>query len=270
MYIGIQELKEIASIMEGRLHVDFQDYNQSFLHRRVAYMFDKMGFRRIQDLKDAMASLVTADEVSYYMSVPSTELFRDAPFWRQLRQTIADHRPRTYWLPCLTSYHELFSLLILLDREGAKGSTVEANVLSDHIARDIRTMRLSLKEESTDRQNFERLQAGFTYDDYVTRVDGAAFLKDGMLRSVQITNGWLLNAPPRKYDVVIFRNMLLGYGRSLHKTVVTRLADSLADTDALLCVGVGEQLLVENRAFDDSRIAEGIYRLKKTKEVRDE
>ena len=123
-------------------------------------------------------------------------------------------------------------------------------------------MRLSLKEESTDRQNIERLQAGFTYDDYVSRIDGANFLKDGLLRGTSIANGWLLNLPQAKYDVVIFRNMLLSYNRTLHRTVVSRLAEALADSESLLCVGTGEQLLIENPRFDDTRAAEGIYKLK--------
>ena len=68
MFLSINELRELAALMSGRLHVDYTGYNLSFFARRLQHVFKKMGLRRAQDLKSALGSLPKDDEVNYYMT----------------------------------------------------------------------------------------------------------------------------------------------------------------------------------------------------------
>ena len=69
-----------------------------------------------------------------------------------------------------------------------------------------------------------------------------------------------MNFDDEKYDLIIFRDVLLGYDRTLHAQAVTHLADSLSRPGAMLCLGVMERPLgAEDRLAPQGH--DGVYSL---------
>ena len=263
MFLTISELKEIALLMAGRLKVDYPNFNLSFFRRRLKYVFEKMNLRRPDDLKRVLDSLLKDDEITYFMAVPGTELFRAPSFWRRLRQlllSIGDGK--RIWIPCLSSYHELFSVLIILEMCGFRNTQIVVNVISDKIADDVRNLHLSRKNAETDRTNFEHLETDLPYDDYVSMTDNGPVLKAGISDNVSFRHGWFMNTDDEKFDVIVARNILLAYNRGLHERAIAKLTASLRGQGSVLCLGLMERPLGSQDAYDDSMAVDGVYILK--------
>lgn len=263
MLLTTSELREVATMLSERIKVDYPHYCDSFLRRRMTYMFEKMRFRRLQDLHAALASPLKFDEMAFYLSVPQTELFRHPSFWRQLRKMLsADASIRSIWLPCLSSPHELYSLLVTLDMAGRPDCRVRACVVSDRVTAAARGLALSRSEEQQNRLNFERLETSASYDDYVCAgLDGAPSLRRGMVDGVEFRNGWFMNFEGESHDLIVFRDVLIEYGRELHAKAVAHLVGALSRPGAALCLGPVEPPLGGEDALCADHAAEGIYTL---------
>ena len=263
MALTISELKEVALNISERLKVDYTNYADGFLRRRIAYLFEKMAFHRTQDLNNALASLVKYEDIAFYLSLPQTELFRTPGFWRHLMKVLADKEIKTIWLPDLGSYHELYSLLIILDIVGRREDMrVVANVVSARIKNNIISRHVNKKDDQQDMSNFQRLETKAAYDQYVLQQpDGSYLLREGLLDNVEVRNGWFMNAENQQFDLIILRDTLISYNLKLHHNAVAHLADSLSRPGALLCLGVVERPLGSEDRFAPDENAVGIYSL---------
>ena len=94
----------------------------------------------------------------------------------------------------------------------------------------------------------------------VKSADGLS-LRDGMLGRVTFRNGWFLNTPDEKFDVVICRDVTLAYSEKLTRQAVAKLVDSLAGPEAVLGIGVMERPLGSEERLDCSLSADGFYKL---------
>lgn len=265
MVLTTSELKDIALVLSERLKVDYTHFADGFLRRRMTRLFEKMAFHRIQDLNNAMASLVKFDEIAYFLSIPQTELFRTPPFWRHLAKILADKSIKNIWLPDVGSYHEVYSLLMILDIAGRRADTsVTVNVVSDRTTASIRALTLSKKNDPQDLSNFQRLELQASYADYVTPdADSVPHFRPDLLDNVVFRNGWFLNYDDQSFDLIIFRDVLLTYNRELHQKAVAHLADSLSRPRAFLCLGQMERPLGSEDRFDMVNAADGIFPLVK-------
>lgn len=263
MVLTTNELRDVALQLSERLKVDYTHFADGYFRRRVARLFEKMAFHRIQDLNMAMASLVKFDEIAFFLSIPQTELFRTPSFWRRLVKILADKSIKNIWLPDIGSYHELYSLLIILDIAGRRNDvSVTVNVVSDRITNEVKALVLNKKEDPQDLTNFQRLELQASYADYVTPdADSVPHFRPDLLDGVKFRNGWFLNYDDQSFDLIIFRDVMLAYDRELHKKAVTHLADSLSHPGALLCIGAMERPLGSEDRFDSSAATDGVYSL---------
>lgn len=262
MLLTTKEIREIETVLAERLKVDYANFSDDFFRRRLAYVFEKMHFRRVQDLYSALASLVSFDQITYYLSVPQTELFRVAAFWRRLIKLLSEGQVKNIWLPSLTSYHELFSLMVILRIAGREDVSVVANVVSDQITRDCLSLKVTKHDDAQNRSNFERLQTSFAYDDFIVKsADGGFSLRDGLINSVTFRNGWFINCPDEAYDAVICRDVMLCYNEKLTRQAMVKLVDSLAGPGAILGIGRMERPLGQEDKLDVALSPDGLYRL---------
>ncbi len=262
MLITTNELREIENTLAERLKVDYSNFSDDFFRRRLAYVFDKMHFHRVQDLYAALGSLVTFDEITYYLSVPQTELFRSPCFWRRMLKALSESSDiKTIWLPCLTSYHELFNLAIVLDIAGRTDCQVTVNVLSDKTTAESRSLRVSKHDDAQNRSNFERLECSKSYDDYVVKTADGVSLRPGLIDNVTFRNGWFVGYPDEKYDAVICRDVMLTYNEQLERQSVAKLVGSLSGPGAVLGLGTMERPLGMEKRMDDTFASDGFYSL---------
>lgn len=251
-------------MLSERLKVDYSNFNEGFFRRRLNRMMEKMCMHRLVDLDLALGALVKYDEMTFYLSQPTSEMFRSPASWRTLRRLVSENPSlRHFWLPSLSSYHDLYGLLILLDQAGVSDYSVTCNVVSDRILRSCRELIVERSDDQQDRKNYERLEAQqpwehYVGDDHRLRPD----IAEAMQR-VSFRGGWFMNMPePEPFDVILFRNELLNFNFKLHRQAMHRLTQCLSHRDALLCIGTKERPLGAESLLDDTWAEQGIYALR--------
>ena len=261
MFLTTKEMKDVELTLAERLKVDYSNFSDDFFRRRLAYVFEKMHFHRVQDLYEALGSLVTFDEITYYLSVPQTELFRAPSFWRRLARILAEGDVRNIWLPCLTSCHDLFSLAVALSLVGRQNCQVVANVVSDRTAAECRSLKVPKHDDAQSRSNFERLECARAYDDFVVKTAEGFHLIGGLIDNVTFRNGWFINCPDEAYDAVICRDVMLCYTEKLAREASAKLVASLSGPGAVLGIGAMERPLGQEERLDSPQSPDGLYRL---------
>lgn len=261
MFLTINDIREISSKMSEVIGVDYTGYSINFFRRRVTALFDKFGIHKIQDFYALLSDKKKVDEIIYEMTVPATELFRDPAFWRSLRKNLVGKTSLSVWLPNLTNGFELYSLLVLLKQIGIENVKVVGNLLSDMIEAEIRTLNIPQKYDEVNRANFERLESGMKYDDFFrTDSDGIVRPIGNLLSKVVFVKKWFMNCSIEKYDLIIFRNILLEYGPILQEKAVDRLVQSL-NQGGMLATGIKENPTSRTTALKPVEKDESIYRL---------
>ena len=117
---------EINLFLEGvylRYGYDFRNYSRASLKRRLFERMGKLGIENISEFQ----TMVLYDpnefaEFFNYMSISVTEMFRDPPFFRSLREnviSILDTYPylKIWHAGCATG-EETYSMAIILEEEG--------------------------------------------------------------------------------------------------------------------------------------------------------
>ncbi len=261
MFLTINDIREISAKMTDAIGVDYTGYSINFFRRRVTTLFDKLGIHKQQEFFALLTDNDKRNEIAYEMTVPATELFRDPAFWRSLRKNINGKEKLSVWLPCLTNGFELYSLLILLKQIGITNVKVVGNTMSSVSEAEIRTLNIPQKYDEVNRSNFERLESGTKYDDFFhTDTDGIVRPIGNLLDNVTFVNKWFMNCPIEKYDVIIFRNILLEYGPTLQDKAIERLMQSM-DQGSLLAVGIKEDPTSRTTALKPVEKDESIYRV---------
>lgn len=260
MFLTINDIREIGAQMSAKIGVDYTGYSINFFRRRVIAMFEELGVRKIQDLESMLDDAVKADEIAHLMTIPGTEMFRDPSFWRALRKILSGKQSLTVWMPNLTNGFELYSLMVLLNQIGINNIKVVGQVQSDITLKDIKTLSIPEKYDEVNRSNFERLESGTKYEDYFESTENGIKPKSNLLENVTFVKGWFMDSAVEKYDLIIFRNILLEYGPRLHEKAVERLAASLND-GGMLAIGIKEQLLTKTTNLKPHEAGESIYRV---------
>lgn len=243
MFLTINDIRDISAKMSEKIGVEYTGYSINFLRRRITYVIEELGLHKAQDLCSLLEDPVKKELVAHKMIVPATEMFRDPGFWRSLRKIISGKKTLKVWMPNLTNGYELYSFLILLRQIGMNDVTITCNVQSSLTEDEVKSMILAEKSDETNKSNFERLESGTKYEDYF-EVSEPGFLKpkSGLLSNVNFVKGWFIDNPVEKYDLIIFRNMLLEYGVRLHEKAVERLSESLI-SGGILAIGIREALV---------------------------
>jgi len=258
MFLTINDIKEISAKMNEKIGVEYTGYSINFLRRRVTYVIEKLGLHKIQDLYNMLEDPTCADEIAYEMSIPGTEMFRDPGFWRSLRKNLSAKKTLNIWFPNMTNGYELYSLLILLRQMGISDYVVTCNVQSSKTENSIVSMIIPEKSDDVHHSNFERLESGTKYDDFFEKTDEGLKPLGDLLKGVKFVKGWFIDNPVEKYDLIIFRNILLEYGVRLHEKAVNRLAESL-NPGALLAIGIKESLVSRETSLKPIDKDESIY-----------
>ncbi len=123
---------ELELLLEGiflKYQYDFRHYSRASLKRRLGVALERLGCAHLSELQ----GLVLRDAQLFakllnYLTVPTTEMFRDPPYFCGLREQVVPHL-RTYpslkvWVAGCSTGEEVYSLAILLHETGLLDKTV--------------------------------------------------------------------------------------------------------------------------------------------------
>ena len=162
--IELRSMKHLVRVIQETYDVDFSNYARASFNRRIVRVLEKY---RIPNA-DELANRIKADrdffnEFLREVTVNTTEMFRDPPFWRKLRDEVltsfSPGKTLRIWHAGCSSGEEVFSLAILLQEAGLlDNARIYATDINDNIIEQARSGRYWSRKMEVNQRNWERLR----------------------------------------------------------------------------------------------------------------
>jgi chemotaxis protein methyltransferase CheR len=268
--IEIEEL-EIDLLLEAiqrRYGYDFRDYARASVRRKVRAIAATVGVAQISELVPRLLHdpQLFAGVVGTF-ATPVTEMFRDPPFFRYLRETIVPYL-KTWpyvriWLAGCATGEEVYSLAILLKEEGIyERCTLFATDFIDASLRRAQAGIYPLRSMKTNIANYQMAGGRNHFSEYY-HADYDAVIMDASLRqNITFANHNLVtDGVFSEVHLVLCRNVLIYFNTTLQKRVLTLFHDSLLH-GGFLALGSKESLRQHDfkGKFQEMETAWKVYR----------
>ena len=242
---------EVSLFLEAlfRRHgYDFRNYAQASIKRRVTALASAVGVPSISELiPRTLRDNSMLPEILAQLSVPVTEMFRDPPVFKALREQVlpvlASWPRLKIWQAGCASGEEVYSLAILLEEEGLLER-------SQIYATDINDLELKKAEAGifpqagfAEAERRYRLAGGQRpFSDYCTTAHGFFRMHQHLRDHIAFAHHNLVSDGVFcEVQLVLCRNVLIYFDRQLQENVMRLFHDSLG-RGGFLCLGTRESL----------------------------
>lgn len=247
---------------------DFRHYSRSSLARRLARGLERLGYASLSELQgDVLRSEVAFLRLLPYLTVSTTELFRDPDFFAAFRRDVIPqllaHPSVKLWVAGCSTGEEVLSYCILLEEAGllsrARVYATDISPLSlETAARAVYPLRDVVARATSYRQSggVRSLDAHFTVEHRRARFDPR------LLANVVFADHSLAtDAAFSEVHVVSCRNVLIYFDHDLQERALGVMTESLR-RGGFLCLGNRETLQLSRHAsaFDPLVREQRIYR----------
>ncbi len=243
---------------------DFRNYAHASLKRRVLAVAAAANCPRVADL----IPKVLHDEgflltVLTHLSVPVTEMFRDPPVFKALRETVlpllASYSRLNIWQAGCATGEEVYSLAILLAEEGLLERTqIYATDINDealHKAEDGIFPTRYLEEYT---RNYQNAGGKATFSDYFTAGNNFLRMQPHLRQKIVFAHHNLVSDGVFcEVHLVLCRNVLIYFDNTLQGRVLQLFHQSLA-RGGFLCLGTRESLQAGAAASQFQAIDQGL------------
>lgn len=228
---------EINLLLEAvfqKYHYDFRKYSMATIRRRLQQARERFGCQTLSELQDrVLHDAAVLPELISLLTVQFSELFRDPPYFRALRERVVPHL-RTYpslkvWVAGCSGGEELYSLVILFREEGLEdrtlfyGTDINADALRKAEAGIYELERMAQFTE-----NHRKSGARCSLSDYYTADYSFAVLDKSLRRRVVFSDHSLVSDEVfAEMHLVSCRNVLIYFNRSLQDRAVGLFRESL-------------------------------------------
>lgn len=246
------ELDSLLAAIRDRYGYDFREYAPASLRRRIRSQMEGLSLPAFRDrlLEDPAAFGRFLDALTVHV----TAMFRDPEFWRSLRERVLPHLAtwpfvRIWCVGCSTG-EEVWSLAILLEEEELLGRCrIYATDLSDRVLGGARggIFPLAAMKEYTENYLASGGKRAFS-DYYSARYDRAIFRPELVGSAVFAQHNLATDGSFNEFHLVLCRNVLIYFGRTLSDRVQRLLFESLALTGLL---GLGRRETIEKTPYAD-------------------
>jgi chemotaxis protein methyltransferase CheR len=262
-----KELKEFLESVRFVYGYDFTDYAESSVRRRIDHF---MAQRKISSL-EKLARLVLQEEKLFEefiqeVTVTVTEMFRDPPFYKSLRETVMK-RLATYpfikvWIAGCATGQELYSIAILLREEELLNRSViyatDINQKSLQVAKDGIYPLENMKSYTSNYQKAGGVKSFSEY--YKAKYNSVIFDKALKQNIVFAPHNLSVDRSFNEFQLVICRNVLIYFNQQLQNKVINLFYESLCPF-GFLGLGNKESLLFSDKkkCFDEINRKEKIF-----------
>lgn len=242
------ELLRLLEAVHARYHYDFRNYAPASLHRRVAQARAGLRCRSLDELRER----VLQDEAMFtrllsYLTVQVSDLFRDPPYWRALREQAAGWL-RTWpslrcWVAGCSTGEEVWSLAILLKEEGLlDGTLVYATDINPAALRAAEAGIYPLERMPAFSQAYLAAGGRGSLSDHYTAAYGAAAFDRSLRRHLVFADHSLATDHVfAEVQLVSCRNVLIYFDRELQGRAAGLFAEALCH-GGFLGLGARESL----------------------------
>lgn len=243
---------EIILLMEGIYQIygyDFRDYGEASLKRRIIHWL--AASPQFATLSEAQSELLRNKELFKELlngiTVNVSEMFRDPPFFKTLREQVIPHL-KTYpfvkiWHAGCSTGEEAYSMAILLHEEGMAGRyRIYATDINEAVLKRAQEGIYPLQELQKYTRNYQTSGGKSSFSDYYTaRYDNALFnpwLRENMLFS---SHNLAVDSDFGEMNLILCRNVMIYFNKDLKKRVIS-LFDSSLMPGGFFCLGMKESL----------------------------
>jgi chemotaxis protein methyltransferase CheR len=261
------EVRLLLEAIHARYGYDFRQYSPDSIGRRVRAAAAKVGTSHLGELQHR---LLHEPEVFALvldvLTVRVTEMFRDPPFYRALRQLVLPVL-RTYpqlkiWHAGCASGEEVYATAVLLSEAGLyERAQIYATDMSSVAVEQTREGVYLDSMLSEFEQNYRRAGGEAELDGYFSRAYGRVSVRPSLKKNVHVFQHDLgSDYSLGEMQVIFCRNVLIYFGDELRKRAFALFGDALS-RGGFLCLGASESLPAPQRAlYQELAPNERIYR----------
>ena len=241
-------LEDILQIIYQKYGYDFRQYSQAHIRRRV---MNRMAMSRLASLSDMKLKVLNdeifASALLQDLSITVTEMFRDAGFYKSLRENVIPIL-KTYpfvkvWHAGCSSGEEAYSVAIILQEEGLYDrTTIYATDFNQKVLNKAKEGIFSNELIKEYTLNYQLSGGKEPFSNYYTSDYGHAIMKQSLKRNIVWANHNLVtDSVFAEVHLVLCRNVLIYFDRDLQNKVQQLFFNSLIN-GGILCLGAKESL----------------------------
>lgn len=245
------ERLEIELLLEGvyrHYGFDFRDYAYASIRRRLWKRIEAAGLDSVSALQArVLHDPAMMEQLLLDLSINVTAMYRDPAFYKAFRDVVV---PQLRTWPFIRVWHagcstgeEVFSMAILLEEEGLYERTrVYATDINEVVLEKARSGIFPLDRMQEYTENYLRAGGTRAFSEYYTaRYDGALFSPSLMRNVVFAQHNLVTDRSFAECTVVLCRNVLIYFDKSLQERVHGLFYESLARF-GILALGSKESL----------------------------
>ncbi len=254
--ISSYEINMFTESLKNYLNIDFTEYANAFLRFRVMKFLERWGIKDLETLLLRLRSNTSLlDRFLLFMSVETTEMFRDPGFWRVFQKRVIHNslikkeQKINILVPFVTSDDELNTLLILLDKNDLiENSNIIATSPFEVNINRIKKYVYTEKQVALANENYKRFTQNTDTQlvNYFVQTDNNGFLFcPDLIEKVKfevtdiVSNNF--TAIESNFDLILFRNRMIYFNLNLQNRVLEHLFYHL-ENKGFLVIGFKENI----------------------------
>ncbi len=268
------EIDILIDAIYKRYGYDFRNYARASFNRRI---FDFIENNNLNRPSEILTELLYSEQ--YFkkficnISVTVTEMFRDPIFYEIIRDKVIPHL-KSY--PILKIWHagcatgeEVYSFAILLKEEGLYDKCkIYATDFNDQALTSAKEAIYSKGHMKKHSLNYQKSSGKKSFSDYYdSKYDSkydSVIMNSSLKKNITFANHNLVtDASPGEMNIIICRNVLIYFNKSLQNHVLNLFNNSLIP-GGFLCLGGRESIMFSDieYKFTDIDMKENIYQKK--------
>ncbi|HUJ60186.1 MAG TPA: CheR family methyltransferase [Kofleriaceae bacterium] len=229
-------------------HYDFRAYSETSLRRRLEAARRRFACQSLAELQErTLRDPATFGELLGYLTVQVSDMFRDPPYFRALREHVVPYL-QTYaalkvWVAGCATGEEAFALAILLDEEGLLERTlIYATDINPHSLAVAQTGIYELDRLPRFTANHLESGARASLSHYYTTAYGGALFDRRLRKAIVFSDHSLAtDSAFAEVQLVSCRNVLIYFEKTLQEHALELLRGSLCHR-GFLGLGMKESL----------------------------
>lgn len=245
------ELLELRLLLEAiyqKYGYDFRSYSTASIKRRVRTILERSDLAGISHLQHRIIyDRSFFSDVLCDLTVQVSEMFRNPPFFLALRKKVlpilADNPFIKIWHAGCASGEEVYSTAIMLHELGlAEQTQIYATDLNHKALDQARAGIYPIKEIKRYIANYQAAGGIESFSSYYTARYDSVLLDRSLRKNIVFADHNLVtDASFGEMDLIICRNVLIYFNKTLQSRVVQLFGDSLG-RGGFLCLGAKESL----------------------------
>jgi chemotaxis protein methyltransferase CheR len=249
------EVQLLLEAVYRRYGFDFREYAPASLRRRLWRRAHAEGAQSITGLMERLLHDPSSMErLLLDLSINVTSMFRDPSFYVAFRGKVVPLL-RTYpftriWVAGCSTGEEVYSLAILLQEEEVYDrARIYATDINESVLERAKDGVFPLEKMKDYTQNYIRAGGTRAFSEYyVAAYDGAQFQRSLIENVVFAQHNLVSDGSFNEFQVVICRNVMIYFERSLQNRVHRLFYESLAQLGVL---GLGQKETIHFTPFED-------------------